>query len=92
VLNPTGVVVAAQGSGCTTTAPFGASETGYTGKFNAVSNNTAIATVSPAQSSNSFTVTSVTTSNSGGLSTTITVTDSHGQSQTENVSISICLP
>jgi hypothetical protein len=64
---------------------FTASETNYTGMINAVSNNTAIATVSPASGkgpSVQFTVTPV-----GAGSTTITVTDDHSGQQTVNVTV-----
>jgi hypothetical protein len=89
---PPSVVVSAQGSGCTTSEVFTASETGYSGTFTAVSQNTAIATVSPAQSTGAFTVTSVTTSNNVGQSTTIKVTDTLGNTASEPVGIAICLP
>jgi len=92
VLTPTSVDVAAQGSGCAQlSATFTASEAGYGGNFTAVSNNTAIVTVAPANSPSLFTVTSTTTTN-GGPGTTITVTDTLGHSATETVQISICLP
>jgi hypothetical protein len=92
-LNPTSVVINAQGDGCSTvSAPFTASEAGYSGSFGAVSSDTTIATVSPSQSPlGQFTVTSTTTTN-GGPGTTITVTDSLGHSATEKVTIATCLP
>jgi len=92
VFNPTRVVVAAQKQACTRTSDtFTASEAGYTGTFTAVSNNTSIVTVSPAVSTGSFTVTSVTTMN-GGLDASITVTDALGRSANVQAYISTCLP
>ncbi len=90
---PNPVIVAAQGSGCTTTASFSVSETGYSGTFTAVSQNTSIATVAPTSGvADDFTVTSVTTNNGGGVGTTIVVTDANGNHSSETVGISICLP
>ncbi len=74
------------GTGTANNQSFNASETNYTGPINAVSNNTAIATVSPASGNGpgpvTFTVTPVAAGN-----TTITVTDNHGGSATVSVSV-----
>ncbi len=92
VFMPNPVIVSAQGSGCTTTASFSVSESGYSGTFTAVSQNTSIATVAPTSGvADDFTVTSVTTTN-GGTGTTIVVTDGNGHHASENVGIATCLP
>lgn len=91
MLNPNPLEAYASGDqgGCETPT-FTASETGYSGNFTAVSNNTGIATVSPSSGSGTF---SVTGTGSEGQQTTITVTDSHGNYNTEAVALNaICLP
>lgn len=92
-MNPIEIDLNAQGTACSFghSGTFTASEVGYSGNFNAVSNNTAIATVTPAQSTGTFTVTATSTTN-GGPGTTITVTDTLGHSASEIVRITICLP
>jgi len=90
-LNPTTVSPTPQQGACAAIdASFTATESGYTGNFNAVSNNTSVATVSPATSSGSFSVHAVASSGS----TTITVSDANGHVATENVQIPnvTCLP
>jgi hypothetical protein len=91
--SPNPIIVAPQGTGCATSASFTVSETGYSGTFTAVSQNTAIATVAPTNGiANDFTVTSVTMNNNGGQGTTIVVTDQNGHHASENVAVSVCLP
>jgi hypothetical protein len=80
--SPSSLTFLASGSQYSTTVA--ASEPGYSGAFSATSANTAIATVAPGSSPNSFVVTPV---NAG--TTTLTVRDASGGYTTVPVSVSI---
>jgi len=92
----TSVAVLPPGTACNggagTSEKFTASEANFNGNFTAVSNNTAIATVSPMSSSGTFTVSAASTaSTGGGQQTTITVSDGTNTAA-ETVDTSQCVP
>ncbi|MBC5822493.1 MAG: hypothetical protein GIX01_10985 [Candidatus Eremiobacteraeota bacterium] len=79
--------------GAPTTATFQASEANYAGVFTAVSQNTAVATVTPTQVTGQvFTVTATTAENTNNNKTSITVSDTRGNTATESVIIANCAP
>lgn len=81
-LNPTSLTLAGGGS----SKSFTASETNYTGALNALSNNTQIATVSPAGGNGPGPTTfNVSPVGAAFGPTTVTITDDHGGSQNVNV-------
>ncbi|MBV9402319.1 MAG: hypothetical protein JO018_01165 [Candidatus Eremiobacteraeota bacterium] len=92
-LNPTEVDLSPQGTPCANkSGNFTASEPGYSGLFTVSGFDPTIAVVTPPASSGTFTATSVTTNNGGGLRTTATVRDTLGHSAVETIRIAICLP
>ncbi|MBV8596826.1 MAG: FecR domain-containing protein [Candidatus Eremiobacteraeota bacterium] len=86
IVSTSSVVITSAGG----TAPFTASETDYTGLISASSDNSAIASVSPASGGGPGPVPFTITAGSTAGSTTVHVTDDHGGSQP--IAVSVLLP